>query len=187
MKNNIDNIIISLLLERSEEAFQQIENHYGALCRKIAWNVLHNEQDVEECKNDSYFTLWNRIPPEQPDPLRTYLCRIVRNTALKKYRDAHAKKRWQDDTVCFDELTDCIPAKSDVLQQLETKELTKIIEQFLDSLDQKKRIMFVKRYWFCMSVKDIAAEYSITERNASVTLGRIRKRLRQYLQQEDWL
>ncbi len=187
MKNNVDKLIISLFQERSEEALRQIESHYGTLCRKIAWNILHNDQDVEECKNDSYLTLWNRIPPEKPDPLRTYLCRIVRNTALKKYRDAHAKKRWQEDIVCFEELTECIPAKSDIIQQLETKELTKMIEHFLDSLDQKKRIMFVKRYWFCVSVKDIASEYGITERNASVILGRIRKKLRQYLQQEGWL
>lgn len=187
MKNNVDKLIISLFQKRSEEALRLVERHYGALCRKIAWNILHNDQDVEECKNDSYLTLWNRIPPEEPDPLKTYLCRIVRNTALKKFRDAHAKKRWQDDIVCFEELTECIPAKSDIIQQLEMKELTKIIEQFLDSLDQKKRIMFVKRYWFCMSVKDIALEYGITERNASVILGRIRKKLRQYLQQEGWL
>lgn len=187
MKNNVDKLIISLFQERSEEALRQIESHYGTLCRKIAWNILHNDQDVEECKNDSYLTLWNRIPPEEPDPLRTYLCRIVRNTALKRFRDTHAKKRWQEDIVCFEELTECIPAKSDIMQQLETKELTKMIEQFLDSLDQKKRIMFVKRYWFCMSVKDIASEYGITERNASVILGRIRKKLRQYLRQEGWL
>ena len=187
MKNNVDKLIISLFQERSEEALRQIEHHYGALCRKIAWNILHNDQDVEECKNDSYLTLWNQIPPEEPNPLKTYLCRIVRNTAIKKFRDAHAKKRWQNDIVCFEELTECIPAKSDIIQQLETKELTKIIEQFLDNLDQKKRIMFVKRYWFCMSVKDIASEYGITERNASVILGRIRKKLKQYLQQEGWL
>ena len=187
MENNIDKMIISLLLERSEKALQQIEKHYGALCRKIAWNILHNDQDVEECINDSYFALWNRIPPEQPNPLRTYLCRIVRNTALKIIRNSHAQKRWQDDIVCFEELMECIPAKSNLIQQLETKELTKMVEQFLDSLDQKKRIMFVKRYWFCMSVKDIASEYGITERNASVILSRIRKKLRQYLQQEGWL
>ncbi|MDE6853036.1 MAG: sigma-70 family RNA polymerase sigma factor, partial [Lachnospiraceae bacterium] len=143
--------------------------------------------DVEECKQDSYLTLWNRIPPERPDPLRTYLCRIVRNTALKKFRDTHAKKRWREDTLCFEELAESVPARSNITEQLETKELTKIVEQFLDNLNQEKRIMFVKRYWFCMTVKDIASEYGMTERHASVILGRIRKKLKQYLQQEDWL
>ncbi len=187
MENNLDKMIIALFWERSEEALKQIEEHYGSLCRKIAWNILHNDLDVEECKQDSYLALWNRIPPEQPNPLRTYLCRIVRNTALKKFRDTHSKKRWHGDTLCFEELSECIPAKSNIVDQLETKELTKIIEQFLDNLSQEKRIMFVKRYWLCMAVKEIASEYGITERHASVILGRIRKKLKQYLQQEGWL
>lgn len=187
MNNKKDETIITLLWERSEDALQQIEKQYGSLCRKIAWNILHNDLDVEECKNDSYFAVWNRIPPERPNPLRTYLCRIVRNTALKKFRDAHAGKRYQEDLLCFEELTECIPAHSDVLQQIETKELTKAVEHFLDTLSKEKRTMFVKRYWFCMPVKDIALEYGITQRNASVTLGRIRKKLKQYLKQEGWL
>lgn len=187
MENKNDEKIIALLWERSEDAITQMEEQYGPLCQKIAWNILHNDLDVEECKNDSYFIVWNRVPPERPNPLRTYLCRIVRNTALKKFRDSHAEKRYQQDVLCFDELADCIPAGSDTMKQTETKELTKAIEIFLDTLTRDKRTMFVKRYWFCMPVKEIAAEYGITERNASVKLGRIRKKLLHFLEKENWL
>lgn len=187
MDNFFDETILSLFWKRSEEALEYVEKHYGNLCQQIAWNILHNNLDVEECINDSYLILWNNIPPERPHPFRPYLCRIVRNTALKKFRDSHAKKRWQKNTLCFEELSDCIPTQHDLLEALETKELTRAIEQFLNSLDKEKRTMFVKRYWFCMPIKDIAYEYGITERNASVKLSRIRKKLRQFLQQEKWI
>lgn len=187
MENKNDEQIISLLWERSEEALTQMETRYGALCRKIAWDILHNELDVEECKNDSYFIVWNRVPPERPNPLRAYLCRIVRNTALKRLRDGHAAKRYHEEPLCFDELAESIPAAADVVMQTETKELTKAVEAFLDTLTKDKRTMFVKRYWFCIPVKEIASEYGITERNASVKLGRIRKKLMHYLKKKDWL
>lgn len=187
MENKNDKTIIALLEERSEEALKQLDAQYGTLCQRIAQNILHNDLDAEECKNDSYYVLWNRVPPEHPEPLRPYLCRIVRNIALKKFRDAHAKKRYQEDVLCFDELAECIPAGSNVMKQVETKELTRAIERFLDTLSQEKRTMFVKRYWFCLSVKELATEYGMTERNASVKLGRIRKKLLHFLKQEDWL
>lgn len=187
MENKHEEAIISLLWERSEDALKQLEEQYGSLCRKIAWNILHNDLDVEECKNDSYLIIWNRVPPERPNPLRAYLCRIVRNTALKKFRDNHAGKRYQEDVLCFEELAECIPAGADVVKEMETKELTKVVEAFLDTLSKEKRTMFVKRYWMCMPVKEIATEYGITERNASVKLGRIRKKLCHFLEKEGWL
>ncbi|MCI8408313.1 MAG: sigma-70 family RNA polymerase sigma factor [Lachnospiraceae bacterium] len=157
-----DTEIIDLFFVHSEEALRQVQKKYGYLCRKIAWNILRNEQDADECVNDAYLVLWNQIPPNQPNPLKTYLCCIIRNTALKKFRSMHTQKRY-------------------------SKELTRVIEHFLDTLGKEKRTMFVKRYWLCESVKEIAEEYGITEKHASVKLGRIRCKLKKYLEKEGWL
>ena len=182
-----DEEIIDLFFRRSEDALKHIDRKYGNLCHKIAWNILQNHQDGEECVNDSYLSLWNQIPPQKPDSLKIYLCRIVRNLSLKKYRDGHAQKRWAEGMLSLDELEDCIPTETRVLEEVEKRELIQVIEGFLDSLDRNKRIMFVKRYWFCESVRDIAQEFGITERNASVKLGRIRKKLKHYLESEGWI
>ena len=94
-----DEEIIDLFFQRSEDALKQTDRKYRNLCYKIAWNILQNHQDGEECVNDSYLSLWNQIPPQRPDSLKIYLCRIVRNLSLKKYRDGHAGKRWAEGTL----------------------------------------------------------------------------------------
>ena len=182
-----DEEIIDLFFQRSEDALKQTDRKYRNLCYKIAWNILQNHQDGEECVNDSYLSLWNQIPPQRPDSLKIYLCRIVRNLSLKKYRDGHAGKRWAEGTLSIYELEDCIPAETQVLEEVEKRELIQVIERFLDSLGKDKRIMFVKRYWFCESIRDIAGEFGITERNASVKLGRIRTKIKHYLEREGWI
>lgn len=182
-----DTEIIDLFFARSEDAIKQVQKKYGYLCKKIAWNILQSEQDSDECVNDAYLVLWNQIPPTQPNPLKTYLCRIVRNIALKKFRSMHTQKRYTKDIICFEELAECIPDESNVLEEMESKELTRVIEHFLDTLGKEKRTMFVKRYWLCESVKEIAEEYGITEKHASVKLGRIRCKLKKYLEKEGWL
>lgn len=183
----VDEEIIRLFFQRSEEALKQTDDKYGGLCRSIAWNILQNHQDAEECVNDCYLSMWNQIPPKRPNPFQVYLCRVVRNISLKKYRDLHAQKRWAGETLPLDELADCIPADTGVLEEIERQELTRAIEKFLDSLGRNKRVMFVKRYWLCESVRDIAREFGISERHASVSLGRIRVKLKQFLEREGWI
>ncbi len=182
-----DDDIIALYFSRSEEAIRQTEKKYGPLCRHIAGNILNNNEDVNECLNDSWLALWDQIPPERPGHLRAYICRIVRNTALKRYRDDHTQKRDPGGLLPLDELLDHIPAKDDTAREIETGELTRAIETFLDSLSAEKRALFIKRYWFCESVKEIAGELGIGERHASVRIGRVRKHLLRYLEQEGWL
>lgn len=80
-----DEKIVELFFERSEQAIQELGNKYGKVCRKLSYNIVNNMQDAEECVNDAYLGAWNAIPPEKPDPLLTYLCKIVRNISLKMY------------------------------------------------------------------------------------------------------
>ncbi|MBR5571536.1 MAG: sigma-70 family RNA polymerase sigma factor [Oscillospiraceae bacterium] len=179
-----DREIVALFYERSEQAIAELSNKYGDLCLKIALNMLNDARDAEECVNDAYLGAWNSIPPQNPDPLRTYLCRIVRNLALKKLRANTALKRGSQFDISLSELENCIPAKS-FDEQLSAKELTEQINAFLSTLRRDDRVLFIKRYWFSESLSEIAVTFGITEHNASVRLGRIRKKLHQYLKSKE--
>lgn len=179
-----DREIIRLLFERSERAITELSRKYGALCFQIADGILNDAQDAEECVNDAWLGAWNSIPPQSPDPLRAYICRIVRNHALKKYRANTALKRGNQFEVSLSELEDCIPDNS-LDEQLAVNELSAQIDAFLAGLSRDDRVMFVKRYWFAETVSEIADGFGITESNASVRLSRIRRRLRKYLKSKE--
>lgn len=153
-----DSKIIELFFERSEQAIAELSYKYGGVCRKIAFNILNNLQDVEECVNDTYLGAWNSIPPQNPNPLVTYICKITRNIALKKYRYNTAKRRNGFYDISLSELEECIPSVPQDISSCTEEELTKTIEKFLDTLDRKSRVMFIKRYWYAESVKAIAGE-----------------------------
>lgn len=177
-----DRQIIALFYERSEHAITELSKKYGDLCFKIAINILNDAQDAEECVNDAYLGAWNSIPPQNPDPLRAYLCRIVRNLALKKLRTNTALKRGGQLEVSLSELENCIPDNS-FDERLSVKELTAQLNAFLSTLHRDDRVLFLKRYWFAEPLSEIAKAFGITEHNASVRLGRIRKKLQQYLKE----
>ena len=177
-----DRQIIALFYERSEQAITELSKKYGDLCFKIAINILSDPQDAEECVNDAYLGAWNSIPPQNPTPLRAYLCRIVRNLALKKLRTNTALKRGSQLEISLSELENCIPDNS-FDEHLSAKELTEQLNAFLSTLHRDDRAMFLKRYWFSESLSEIAKAFGITEHNASVRLSRIRKKLRQYLKE----
>lgn len=179
-----DKQIICLFFERSEQAITELSQKYGDLCMKIARSILDDPQDAEECVNDAWLGAWNSIPPQSPDPLRAYICRIVRNHALKKYRANTALKRGNQFEVSLSELEDCIPDNS-LDEQLAVNELSAQIDAFLSALSKEDRVMFVKRYWFSESLSEIADAFHITENNVSVRLGRIRGKLHQYLDRKE--
>ena len=178
-----DRQIIALFYERSEQAIAELSKKYGDLCFKIAINILNDAQDAEECVNDAYLGTWNSIPPQNPDPLRAYLCRIVRNLALKKLRANTALKRGGQLEVSLSELENCLPDNS-FDEHLSAKELTAQLNAFLSTLPRDDRVLFLKRYWFSEPLTEIAKTFGITEHNASVRLSRIRKKLHQYLNKE---
>ena len=176
-----DSKIIELFFERSEQAIIELSNKYGAICSKVADNILNNRLDSEECVNDAYLGVWNTIPPQRPNPLLSYVCRIVRNLALKKYHENTAQKRNSYYDVALDEIADCIPAAFSVEDEIMAKEAAGVIDDFLETLDQQSRIMFIRRYWYADSIEEIAALFHKSKHYISVRLSRIRKALRQYL------
>ena len=142
-----DSKIIELFFERSEQAIIELSNKYGAICSKVADNILNNRLDSEECVNDAYLGVWNTIPSERPNPLLSYVCRIVRNLALKKYHENTAQKRNSYYDVALDEIADCISASFSIEDEIMAKEVAGVIDDFLETLDQQSRIMFIRRYW----------------------------------------
>ncbi|MCH5265505.1 MAG: sigma-70 family RNA polymerase sigma factor [Lachnospiraceae bacterium] len=176
-----DEEIFCLFFDRSEQAIAEVEKKYGKLCRQIAFRILGNEEDGEECISDVCLAAWDSIPPLKPNSLRAWLCQTTRNLALKAWRDNHARKRYSEYTRSLDELKECIPARETVEEVVLAQELTELVEKFLETLDAEKRNLFMRRYWLAESVKEIAASRGISQRNASMQLLRIRKKLYQYL------
>ena len=176
-----DSEIIDLFYMRSERAIMELAAKYGNACNKVAKNILNNILDAEECVNDAYLGAWNAIPPEKPDPLLTYLCKIVRNISLKMYYRKEAAKRSSTYTIAMEEIEACIAAPSTVETEFEARELARVIESFLDTLTAENRVIFMRRYWFSDSCKDIAGLVGLTEKNITVRLTRIRQKMKKYL------
>lgn len=177
-----DEKIIDLFLERSEQAIAELDGRYGAMCRRVAGNILGCAQDAEECVNDAYLALWNAIPPEKPRPLSAYLCRVVRNLSIKRYHANTAQKRNSFYDAALEELEDCLPAAETAESILSAQELTVLLNAFLATLSREDRTLFLRRYWFSEPVGQLARACHISE----VRLSRIRGRLRQYLRKEGY-
>ncbi len=180
-----DESIIELFFQRSEQAIRKLDLSYGKVCHKTAYNILHSMQDAEECVNDAYLVMWNAIPPKRPNPLLTYLCKIVRNLSITRFHANTAKKRNSAYDVVLEELDDCLASIATVETEMETKELTGMIEGFLETLTQENRVIFMRRYWFCDTYVEIAKRVGLTKKNVSVRLTRMRKQLKEYLEERE--
>ena len=176
-----DEKIIEMFFERSEQAIRELDIKYGKICHNLSYNIVNNRQDAEECVNDAYLGAWNAIPPVRPNPLLSYIVKIVRNISLKIYWRKEAAKRSGHYTIALEEIEGYIADQKTVEDEIEASELARIIGEFLDTLTLENRVIFMRRYWFADSYKDIAEFVGLTEKNISVRLTRIREKMRQYL------
>ena len=176
-----DEKIIDLFFNRSEKAIQELDIKYGKVCHKLSYNILNNKQDAEECVNDAYLGAWNAIPPTRPNPLLSYIVKIVRNISLKIYWRKEAAKRNSTYTIAMGEIEGCIADPNTVETEIEARELARIIEAFLDTLTAKERVIFMRRYAYADTYADIAKRVGISEKNVSVRLTLIRQKMKQYL------
>lgn len=179
-----DSKIIELFFDRSEEAITELSKKYGQVCKSVAENILNNQLDSEECVNDAFLAVWNTIPPQKPEHLLSYVCRIVRNLAVKKYHANTAQKRNSIYDVAIDEIKECFPSSALVEDEIESSDTAKAIDCFLESMDKQSRILFVRRYYYSDSIEDLAGLFRTSKHNISVRLSRIRKNLKKYLIKE---
>lgn len=180
-----DKKIIDLYWKRSESAISETANKYGRYCNTIAFNILHNREDAEECVNDTYLKVWGVIPTLRPLRFSAFIGRITRNLSLNKYEYYNAKKRGQGETqVAFEELQECIAGVDNVENVIEDMLLTEKLNCFLEGLPTEKRKIFMRRYWYFSQVKDIAADYQMSESKVKMILFRTRNALKDYLERE---
>ena len=179
--------IINLFFERSEQAIDELAKKHGSAAARVARNILGNGQDTEECVNDTYLGTWNAIPPQKPSPLRTFVCKIARNLATKKYHANTVEKRNSQYDLALDELEEYLAENNSVEETYEAKELRSAVNGFLATLNPSDRFLFMRRYWYSDPVKDIAKMAHSTTNSVTVRLFRIRERLRLYLEKEGLL
>ena len=180
-----DRQIIELYNERSEAAIWSTADKYGKHCHYIAYNILYNDQDSEECVNDTWLRAWNTIPPQQPNKLSAYLGKITRNLALDRYKFYNREKRGKGQTsLVLEELGECISAGNRTEQEIDAQLLVEALSRFLRNLSTEKRQILVRRYWYLSPVKEIARDFEMSESSVKTILHRTRIKLKHFLEKE---
>ena len=184
----LDEEIISLYFDRDEQAIQASMDTYGSYCGRIARNILTLREDAEEAVSDTWLHAWNAIPPTRPNSLRIFLGRITRNLSLSLWRRKHADSRGGGEIdLALDELSECIGDHSDPEQLLQTRELGRCVNDFLRTEANNSRVIFIRRYYYLESSKDIAFMLGTSDSNVRMILSRTRKRLKDHLKKEGYL
>lgn len=177
-----DHEIIQLYWDRDEAAIGATDEKYGAYCTAIARNILPSPEDAEECVSDTWLHAWNAMPPQWPNILSAFLGRITRNLSFNRCRFTHAQKRFGGELpLVLEELEECVSSGETPEEALDRRALVEALESFLDTLPPSKRELFVDRYWYARSVGEIAKRRHMTENHVSVTLSRLRGKLRRHL------
>lgn len=179
-----DHQIVDLYWARDEQAIQETDHKYGKKCRMIAWNILSNEYDAEECVSDTWLNAWNSMPDQRPTHLLSFLGKIVRNLALDRWDYLHAQKRSVQMTTLLSELEDCISSWENTERTVEDHEIVSLLNRFLRTLDPDSRNIFLRRYWYADSISEIASRFSTNESRIKSNLFRTRKKLRSALEKE---
>jgi RNA polymerase sigma-70 factor (ECF subfamily) len=183
-----DEKIVALYWDRQEQAIDETRAKYGPYCRRIALNILADEQDAQECENDTYLAAWNAIPPHRPKVLSTFLGKLTRRISLDRLKNRLAQKRGGDTTpLSLDELAQCIPDGHSLSDALEAKELAQHISAFLRTLPLRDRQIFLRRYYFADPLESIAADYGYSVSRVKSLLHRLRLGLKEHLQKEEYL
>lgn len=182
-----DSEIVRLFWDRNENAISAAAKKHGKRCRSIAENILRNREDAEECVNDTYLKIWNLIPPNSPQVLGAFMCKIAKHTAIDMLKARHAQKRGNGDIpLAFEELEDCISDKSNIESTYERRELIEKINDFLRTLPLENRRVFILRYWYCCELSEIAERFGTRKNTISVMLNRTRQKLCEYLEKEGY-
>ena len=179
-----DNEIVTLFLQRSENAIDLLMNRYGKAARCVAANILKDPQDAEECISEACMQMWTSIPPAVPEHIGAYFCAVTRNICLNRYHANTSAKRNSHYDLALDELGDTVSALSDTETEADARRLTEHLNSFISQLDKESRYLFIRRYWHGDSVSAIAQSSGRSPHAVSVRLHRIRQKLQKYLQKE---
>lgn len=180
-----DNEIVELFWKRDQSAILQTSAKYGKSLEHTSYAIVRSSEDAQECVQDTYFAAWNSMPNDRPDYLGAYLMKIIRNLSINLYRKNHAQKRNTGIPLIYEELSECIPDSGEsVFDTMESGNLTRIINSFLEGLDSEKRIVFVRRYFYSDSIKEISDKLSISQPKVKSMLMRLRQNLAEIIRRE---
>ncbi|MDE7261920.1 MAG: sigma-70 family RNA polymerase sigma factor [Oscillospiraceae bacterium] len=179
-----DQTIIALYWSRDQRALNESQRKYGPLCFRLSENILASREDAEECVSDTWLRAWDTMPPQKPDSLRAYLSRICRNLSLDRWRARRARKRGEGLEVLLEELEDCVPASPSAEAAAESREITRCIDTWLETLESEDRTAFLRRYWYGQQVKELARQTGCAPQKMAQRLYRLRQSLRRALEEE---
>jgi RNA polymerase sigma-70 factor (ECF subfamily) len=180
--------IIRLYQARSEQAVQETKRKYESLCMTVAFNMLDSREDAEECFDDALMSLWRTIPPAEPESLGAYLITVLRNAARDRLSYQQAKRRGGGELhLAIEELGECLTAPEHPERILDSLLLRDALGRFLAALKPLHRVIFLNRYWLCLSAKEISAETGYSVARINMSLMRTRKKLKAFLEQEGLL
>lgn len=177
--------IVSLYWERNEQAIEESKSKYAGYCHTISYRILNDWEDAEESVNDTWLAAWASMPPHRPSVLATYLGKLTRRISLNRWRDRRRDKRGGGEAaLSLDELAECVPDRQDVERSVELTALTDALNRFLAGLPTVERDVFVCRYWFLASLREIGEKFGFSENKAKSMLFRTRKKLLAHLEKE---
>lgn len=183
-----DKHIVELYWARNESAIQETATKYGNYCFSIAYTILNDRPDAEECVNDTYLDVWKVIPPNRPSNLATFMAKITRRIAIDRCRIRSAQKRGGDGvTLALEELDECVRGSHDVESKVQYQEMVAVIQQFIGTLSETERRIFLLRYWYLESTQSISERYGFSQSKVLSMLHRIRGKLRKRLEKEGYL
>lgn len=183
-----DEEILSLYFRREEQAIRETSDRYSACCYTVANRILQSPEDSEECVNETWLRAWKTIPPAYPHNLKAYLTSITRNLAFNIRRSRKALRRGSGEiSAVLEELSECVAADGTPEEDLIQRELGQTINAFLDTLPERDRDVFLRRYYYVESHREIAQRYRLRENTVAVILTRVRKKLKQHLIREGYI
>lgn len=178
-----DRQIITLYNNRDERAITESANKYGKHCYSIAYNILSDAEDSEECLNDTWLDAWNSIPPAFPSSLKLFLSKIVRNLSLDKYKYRHREKRGGSEIeLALEEIEEFVKDTSSVEDEVTERELANVISDFLHTIPERDCNIFLRRYYYVDPISAIAKRYKVSESNVFMILSRTRSKLKAHLE-----
>ena len=182
-----DRSLIKLYISGDESAVAETAKVYGAYCFSVAFRILGNESDAEECVSDTWLRAWESVPKARPESLKYYLAKITRNLAINRLTEQSAASRGGEYERVCSELLECLPDRADAGSEVEAAELEKTVNEFVLSLKEMEANIFVRRCFYMESVKDIAQRYGLSANHAAAILSRTRKKLKKHLIKEGYL
>ncbi len=180
--------IIALFEARDERAIRESAEKYGRYCHSLAYRIVCDARDAEECVSDTWLHAWDSIPPQKPSSLKLYLAKLVRNVALNRYQEKKRQKRGGNLVLePLEELAEVVSGTSDIDTEFRRLALKDAMDRFLRGLSQEDRGIFLRRYFFAESHEEIAKRFHVKETAVRVKLSRTRQKLKVFLEKEGLL